>query len=45
MDERTTAMVMLAEHYRYVVGGDPDRDAIDLVVLDTVTGWGRCLPC
>ncbi len=23
-------MVMLAEHYDYVIGGDPDRDTIDL---------------
>ncbi len=26
-------MVMLAEHYDYVIGGDPDRDTIDLVVV------------
>ena len=32
-------MVMLAEHYDYVIGGDPDRDTIDLAVLDTATGW------
>ena len=31
-------MVMLAEHYDYVIGGDPDRDTIDLAVLDTATG-------
>lgn len=31
-------MVMLAEHYDFVVGGDPDRDTIDLAVLDAVTG-------
>jgi transposase len=31
-------MVMLAEHYDFVVGGDPDRDTIDLAVLDTGTG-------
>lgn len=31
-------MVMLAEQYRYVIGGDPDRDTIDLAVLDTATG-------
>ena len=23
-------MVMLAEHYDFVIGGDPDRDTIDL---------------
>jgi len=31
-------MVMLAEHYDFVIGGDPDRDTIDLAVLDTGTG-------
>jgi transposase len=31
-------MVMLAEHYDFVVGGDPDRDTIDLAVLDAGTG-------
>ena len=31
-------MVMLAEQYRYVLGGDPDRDTLDLAVLDTATG-------
>jgi transposase len=35
---RTTAMVMLAEHYDFVIGGDPDRDTIDLAVLETGTG-------
>jgi hypothetical protein len=34
-------MVMLAEHYDFVIGGDPDRDTIDLAVLDAVT---RCGP-
>lgn len=34
-------MVMLAEQYRYVIGGDPDRDTIDLAVLDTATGAVR----
>lgn len=34
-------MVMLAEHYDYVIGGDPDRDTIDLAVLDTATGSVR----
>jgi transposase len=34
-------MVMLAEQYRYVIGGDPDRDTIDLAVLDTATGGVR----
>ena len=32
-------MVMLAEEYDYVIVGDPDRDTIDLAVLDTATGW------
>jgi transposase len=31
-------MVMLADHYDYVIGGDPDRDTIDLAVVDTRTG-------
>src|SRR3954470_18615904 len=31
-------MVMLADHYDFVIGGDPDRDTIDLAVLDTGTG-------
>jgi transposase len=35
---RTTAMAMLADHYDYVIGGDPDRDTIDLAVVDTRTG-------
>jgi transposase len=34
-------MVMLAENYQYVIGGDPDRDTIDLAVLDTATGRVR----
>ena len=34
-------MVMLAEHYDFVIGGDPDRDTIDLAVLDTATGRVR----
>lgn len=34
-------MVMLAEHYDYVIGGDLDRDSIDLAVLDTGTGRVR----
>jgi transposase len=38
LDGRTTAMVMLAEHYDFVIGGDPDRDTIDLAVVDTGTG-------
>jgi transposase len=38
LEERTTAMVMLAEQYDYVIGGDPDRDTIDLAVVDTATG-------
>ncbi len=32
-------MVMLAEQYDFVIGGDPDRDTIDLAVVDT--GGGR----
>ena len=32
-------MTMLAQHYDFVIGGDPDRDTIDLAVLDT--GGGR----
>ncbi len=31
-------MVMLAENYEFVIGGDPDRDTIDLAVLDTCAG-------
>jgi transposase len=31
-------MNRLAEDYDYVIGGDPDRDSIDLAVLDTATG-------
>ena len=27
-------MVMLAEHYDFVIGGDPDRDTIDLAILE-----------
>ena len=34
-------MVMLAEHYDFVIGGDPDRDTIDLAVLDAATGRVR----
>ena len=34
-------MVMLTEHYDFVIGGDPDRDTIDLAVLDTRTS-GVC---
>jgi transposase len=29
---------MLAEDYDFVIGGDPDRDTVDLAVLDTGTG-------
>ncbi len=35
---RTTAMVMLAEHYDYIIGGDADRDTIDVAVVDARTG-------
>src|SRR5215211_5631803 len=31
-------MVMLAEHYDFVIGGDPDCDTIDLAILETGTG-------
>jgi len=34
-------VVMLAEDYDYVIGGDPDRDTIDLAVVDTATGGVR----
>jgi transposase len=34
-------MVMLAKQYDYVIGSDPDRDTIDLAVLDTATGGAR----
>ena len=34
-------MTRLAEDYDYVIGGDPDRDTIDLAVLDTATGSVR----
>jgi hypothetical protein len=34
-------MVMLAQNYEYVIGGDPDLDTIDLAVLDTATGRVR----
>ena len=31
-------MAMLAEHYDFVIGGDPDRDTVDLAVVDAATG-------
>ncbi len=31
-------MVMLAEQYEFVIGGDPDRDTVDLAVLDSSAG-------
>ena len=31
-------MVMLAEQYDFVIGGDPDRDTIDLAVVIAATG-------
>ena len=34
-------MVMLAAQYEYVIGGDPDRDTIDLAVIATATGVVR----
>ena len=41
-------MVMLAEHYDYIIGGDPDRDTVDLAdlaVVDTATGGLRAHMC
>lgn len=34
-------MAMLAEQYEFVIGGDPDRDTVDLAVVETATG-GAC---
>ena len=34
-------MVMLAEHYDFVIGGDPDHDTIDLAILEAATGRVR----
>jgi hypothetical protein len=34
-------MVMLAEHYDFVIGGDPDRDTIDLATIEANTGRVR----
>jgi hypothetical protein len=34
-------MVMLAEHYDFVIGGDPDRDTIDLAILEAGAGRVR----
>ena len=34
-------MVRLAELYDFVIGGDPDRDTIDLAAVDTATGAVR----
>jgi transposase len=34
-------MVMLAERYDFVIGGDPDRDTIDLAILHASTGTVR----
>jgi transposase len=34
-------VVMLAEQYQYVIGGDPDRDSIDLAVVEAGTGVVR----
>ena len=31
-------MAMLAEQYEFVIGGDPDRDTVDLAVVDSATG-------
>lgn len=38
-------MTMLAEHYDYVIGGDPDRDTVDLAVIDTATAGVRAHLC
>jgi hypothetical protein len=38
LTEGQRQMVMLAEHYDFIIGGDPDRDTIDLAILDAVTG-------
>jgi transposase len=32
---------MLADHYDFVIGGDPDRDTIDLAILEAATGRVR----
>jgi len=45
---RTTAVVRLAEQYDYVIRGDPDRDTIDVAVVDASTGrWPQqsAAPC
>jgi hypothetical protein len=34
-------MVMLAEHYDFVIGGDPDRGTIHLAILEAGTGRVR----
>jgi hypothetical protein len=31
-------MSMLAEQYEFVIGGDPDRDTVDLAVVESATG-------
>jgi hypothetical protein len=38
LDGRTTAKTMLAEDYDFLIGGDPDRDTLDLAVIDTGAG-------
>jgi transposase len=38
-------VVMLAEHYDYIIGGDPGRDTVDLAVVDTATGGLRAHMC
>ena len=40
-DEETAAVAMLTADSEDVIGGDPDRDTIDLAVLDTATGRTR----
>lgn len=34
-------MTMLADEYEFVIGGDPDRDTVDLAIVDTATGSVR----
>jgi transposase len=38
-------VVRLAEHDNYIIGGDPDRDTVDLAVVDTATGGLRAHMC
>jgi hypothetical protein len=38
IEGKAAAVAMLTEQYDYVIGGDPDRDSVDLAVIDTATG-------